>query len=143
MQAEELARLQGQAYEANSAAKDTWKTADTVPAGSGVPATRRISLKDLSRTETYTLVGDNPTLGRSSSRHSTLGADQIIHQFLGADNGSSPLVYSIPGPVDRVPVLLAQHQVLNGSDNSLGGLVGYPASPREIPQESLELLVLL
>ncbi|GJS79519.1 putative ribonuclease H-like domain-containing protein [Tanacetum coccineum] len=37
--AEELARLQGQAYEANSAAKDTWKTADTVPAGSGVPAT--------------------------------------------------------------------------------------------------------
>ncbi|GJU71836.1 putative ribonuclease H-like domain-containing protein [Tanacetum coccineum] len=37
--AKELARLQGQAYEANSAAKDTWKTADTVPAGSGVPAT--------------------------------------------------------------------------------------------------------
>ncbi|GJY73907.1 putative ribonuclease H-like domain-containing protein [Tanacetum coccineum] len=35
----ELARLQGQAYEANSVAKDTWKTADTVPAGSGVPAT--------------------------------------------------------------------------------------------------------
>ncbi|GKD00794.1 hypothetical protein Tco_1171068, partial [Tanacetum coccineum] len=26
---EELARLQGQAYAANSAAKDTWKTADT------------------------------------------------------------------------------------------------------------------
>ncbi|GJS74991.1 hypothetical protein Tco_0724872 [Tanacetum coccineum] len=37
--AEELARLQGQAYEANSAAKDTWKTTDTVPAVSGVPAT--------------------------------------------------------------------------------------------------------
>ncbi|GJR21442.1 putative ribonuclease H-like domain-containing protein [Tanacetum coccineum] len=37
--AEELARLQGQAYEANSAVKDTWKTTDTVPAGSGVPAT--------------------------------------------------------------------------------------------------------
>ncbi|GJW04130.1 hypothetical protein Tco_1562986 [Tanacetum coccineum] len=37
--AEELARLQGQAYDAYSAAKDTWKTADTVPAGSGVPAT--------------------------------------------------------------------------------------------------------
>ncbi|GKE49673.1 hypothetical protein Tco_1480931 [Tanacetum coccineum] len=37
--AEELARLQGQAYEANSATKDTWITADTVPAGSGVPAT--------------------------------------------------------------------------------------------------------
>ncbi|GJX26904.1 putative ribonuclease H-like domain-containing protein [Tanacetum coccineum] len=37
--AEELARLQGQAYEANSAAKDTWKPADTVPAGSSVPAT--------------------------------------------------------------------------------------------------------
>ncbi|GJR85819.1 ribonuclease H-like domain-containing protein, partial [Tanacetum coccineum] len=28
--AEELARLQGQAYAANSAAKDTWKTADTI-----------------------------------------------------------------------------------------------------------------
>ncbi|GKG63083.1 hypothetical protein Tco_0638730, partial [Tanacetum coccineum] len=26
-------------YEANSAAKDTWKPAATVPAGSGVPAT--------------------------------------------------------------------------------------------------------
>ncbi|GJS16798.1 putative ribonuclease H-like domain-containing protein [Tanacetum coccineum] len=37
--AEELARLQGQAYAANSAAKDTWKTADTVPAVSGIPAT--------------------------------------------------------------------------------------------------------
>ncbi|GJX26379.1 putative ribonuclease H-like domain-containing protein [Tanacetum coccineum] len=37
--AEELARLQGQAYAANSAAKDTWKTADTVPAVSGVLAT--------------------------------------------------------------------------------------------------------
>ncbi|GJR25416.1 putative ribonuclease H-like domain-containing protein [Tanacetum coccineum] len=37
--AEELARLQGQAYEANTTAKDTWKTADTIPAGSGVPAT--------------------------------------------------------------------------------------------------------
>ncbi|GJX22360.1 putative ribonuclease H-like domain-containing protein, partial [Tanacetum coccineum] len=30
----ELVRLQGQAYEANSAVKDTWKTTDTVPAGS-------------------------------------------------------------------------------------------------------------
>ncbi|GKD23203.1 hypothetical protein Tco_1224906, partial [Tanacetum coccineum] len=38
--AEELARLQGQAYEANYAAKDTWKIADTVLAGSGIPATR-------------------------------------------------------------------------------------------------------
>ncbi|GKF04810.1 putative ribonuclease H-like domain-containing protein, partial [Tanacetum coccineum] len=37
--AEELAKLQGQAYEANFAAKDTWKTADTVPAASDVPAT--------------------------------------------------------------------------------------------------------
>ncbi|GKA15851.1 hypothetical protein Tco_0695598 [Tanacetum coccineum] len=36
--AEDL-RAQGQAYDANSAAKDTWKTTDTVPAGSGVPAT--------------------------------------------------------------------------------------------------------
>ncbi|GKF51014.1 hypothetical protein Tco_0147481, partial [Tanacetum coccineum] len=41
-------------------------------------------------------VGDNPILGRSSSRHSTLEADQINHQFLGADNSSSLLVYSIP-----------------------------------------------
>ncbi|GJY72306.1 hypothetical protein Tco_0476009 [Tanacetum coccineum] len=40
--------------------------------------------------------GGNPTLSRSSSRHSTLEADQINHQFLGADNGSSPSVYSIP-----------------------------------------------
>ncbi|GKG63123.1 hypothetical protein Tco_0638770, partial [Tanacetum coccineum] len=26
-------------YDAYSAVKDTWKTADTVPAGSGIPAT--------------------------------------------------------------------------------------------------------
>ncbi|GJS91217.1 putative ribonuclease H-like domain-containing protein, partial [Tanacetum coccineum] len=37
--AEELARLQRQEYEANSAAKDTWYTADTVPTDSAVPAT--------------------------------------------------------------------------------------------------------
>ncbi|GKG27436.1 hypothetical protein Tco_0403139, partial [Tanacetum coccineum] len=36
---EELSRLQGQAYEANYASKDTWQTANTVHAGSGVPAT--------------------------------------------------------------------------------------------------------
>ncbi|GKG20698.1 hypothetical protein Tco_0380499, partial [Tanacetum coccineum] len=42
-------------------------------------------------------VGDNLTLGRSSSRHSTLEADQIDHQFLeGVDNGSSPSACSIP-----------------------------------------------
>ncbi|GKE57139.1 putative ribonuclease H-like domain-containing protein [Tanacetum coccineum] len=37
--AEELARLQRQEYEANSAAKDAWHTADTVPAVSAIPAT--------------------------------------------------------------------------------------------------------
>ncbi|GKG38651.1 hypothetical protein Tco_0460363, partial [Tanacetum coccineum] len=37
--AEELARLQRQKYEANSAAKDTWKTANTVPAVSAILAT--------------------------------------------------------------------------------------------------------
>ncbi|GJR48793.1 hypothetical protein Tco_1316896 [Tanacetum coccineum] len=39
---------------------------------------------------------DNLTLGRSLSRHSTLEVDQINHQFLGADNGSSPLACLIP-----------------------------------------------
>ncbi|GJR09390.1 putative ribonuclease H-like domain-containing protein [Tanacetum coccineum] len=34
-----LLGYQGQAYEANSAAKDTWETADTVPDGSDIPAT--------------------------------------------------------------------------------------------------------
>ncbi|GKF58508.1 hypothetical protein Tco_0172045, partial [Tanacetum coccineum] len=37
--AEELARLQRQEFEANFAAKDTWNTADTVPAVSVIPAT--------------------------------------------------------------------------------------------------------
>ncbi|GJU99413.1 hypothetical protein Tco_1328684 [Tanacetum coccineum] len=44
--------------------------------------------------------------------HSTLGADQIDHQFLEADNGSSPLIYSIPDnsfirrrQLDKVPEL--------------------------------------
>ncbi|GKG23768.1 hypothetical protein Tco_0391804, partial [Tanacetum coccineum] len=43
-------------------------------------------------------------------------------------------------PVDKVPVLLVQHQVPDRSKIPLGGLVEYLASPREIPQESLELL---
>ncbi|GJT10358.1 DNA repair helicase XPB1-like protein [Tanacetum coccineum] len=37
-------------------------------------------------------IGDNLTLGRSSSRHSTLEVGQISHQFLVADNGSSPFI---------------------------------------------------
>ncbi|GJR04736.1 hypothetical protein Tco_0527720 [Tanacetum coccineum] len=37
--AEELARLQRQEYKANSTAKDSWNTADTVPAVSVIPAT--------------------------------------------------------------------------------------------------------
>ncbi|GJU60092.1 putative ribonuclease H-like domain-containing protein [Tanacetum coccineum] len=37
--AEELARLQRQEYEANTAATDTWNTADTVPAVSAIPPT--------------------------------------------------------------------------------------------------------
>ncbi|GJV75320.1 hypothetical protein Tco_1506904 [Tanacetum coccineum] len=41
-------------------------------------------------------VGDNLTLGRSSSRHSTLKADQINHQLWGVDNGSSLSVCLIP-----------------------------------------------
>nr|GFB37785.1 hypothetical protein [Tanacetum cinerariifolium] len=41
-------------------------------------------------------VGDNMTLGRSSSRYSTLKVDQIDHQFWEVDNGSSQLAYSIP-----------------------------------------------
>ncbi|GJX66866.1 hypothetical protein Tco_0302593 [Tanacetum coccineum] len=71
-----------------------------------------------------TAVGDNPTLGQSSNRYSTLEADQINHQFLGVVNGSSPLVYSIPDSrfvpttlsfqkvsIDKVPVPQMQHQV--------------------------------
>ncbi|GJR88277.1 hypothetical protein Tco_0212288 [Tanacetum coccineum] len=41
-------------------------------------------------------IGDNQTLGRSLSRHSTLEVDQISHQFLVVDNGSSPLVCLVP-----------------------------------------------
>ncbi|GJV91761.1 hypothetical protein Tco_1539574 [Tanacetum coccineum] len=76
-------------------------------------------------------VGDNLTLGRSSSRHSTLEADQINHQFLGVDNvRSSPgwgklglrkrlldRLFQLPpinsfiseSAIDKVPVLLVLH----------------------------------
>ncbi|GJX12953.1 putative ribonuclease H-like domain-containing protein [Tanacetum coccineum] len=43
--AKELDRLQRQAYEANSTAKDTWNTADTIPTGSGVPTTSNSQLE--------------------------------------------------------------------------------------------------
>nr|GFA57353.1 reverse transcriptase domain-containing protein [Tanacetum cinerariifolium] len=42
-------------------------------------------------------VDDNLISGRSSSRHSTLEVDRTSHQFLEANNGSSPLAYLILG----------------------------------------------
>ncbi|GJU89335.1 hypothetical protein Tco_1301758 [Tanacetum coccineum] len=38
----------------------------------------------------------NLSLGRFRGKHSTIGVDKLIIQFLGAVNGSYPLVYSIP-----------------------------------------------
>ncbi|GJS08647.1 hypothetical protein Tco_0365443 [Tanacetum coccineum] len=66
---------------------------------------------------------------QSSSRHSTLGVDRIGHQFLGEDNGSSPLIYSVPGdaeqsstahamtalgasPTNPLPIIASNYQVL-------------------------------
>ncbi|GKF71353.1 hypothetical protein Tco_0207467, partial [Tanacetum coccineum] len=69
----------------------------------------------------------------------TLEADQIDHQFLEVDNGSSPLVYSIPvalttlsfrkAPIDKVPVLQVQHQVPNQFETPLVELEEDPTSP--------------
>ncbi|GJS36403.1 hypothetical protein Tco_0534785 [Tanacetum coccineum] len=99
-------------------------------------------------------IGDILTLGRFSSRHSTLGVDQINHQFLGADNGSSTLVYLIPAlsvgqiilsfqkaPIDKVPVPQVQHQVPYQFKTPLVESEEDPASLQEILQESIELLV--
>ncbi|GKG17703.1 hypothetical protein Tco_0372001, partial [Tanacetum coccineum] len=83
-------------------------------------------------------VDDNMTVGQSLSKHSTLGVDQIDHQFLGADNGSSPLVYSVPGPIDKVPVLQVQHQVSNRFRIPLVELEGDSSSLQETLQESFE-----
>ncbi|GJW24552.1 hypothetical protein Tco_0038363 [Tanacetum coccineum] len=48
------------------------------------------------------------------------------------------------GPVDKVPVLLAQHQVSDRSEIPLGGVGGIiPASPRGNTSGSLETMVLL
>ncbi|GKG05316.1 hypothetical protein Tco_0325402, partial [Tanacetum coccineum] len=68
-------------------------------------------------------VDDNRISGRSLSRHSILEVDRTNQQPLEADNGSSPSAYSIPvlsvdltilsswtEPIDKVPVLPAQHQ---------------------------------
>ncbi|GJS82557.1 hypothetical protein Tco_0749098 [Tanacetum coccineum] len=41
-------------------------------------------------------IGDNLTLGRSSSKHSTLEVGQISHQFLVVDNGSLSLICLAP-----------------------------------------------
>nr|GEU85873.1 retrovirus-related Pol polyprotein from transposon TNT 1-94 [Tanacetum cinerariifolium] len=91
--------------------------------------------------------------GQSLSKHSILEVDRTSRQSLEADNGSSPLAYSIPvgltipssqmGLIDRAPVPQVRHQVLNRFETPLGGLVGYSASPQEKPRESLELLVRL
>ncbi|GKF17181.1 hypothetical protein Tco_0062099 [Tanacetum coccineum] len=74
-------------------------------------------------------VGDNPTSGRSLSRYSTLEVNRINHQSLEADNGSSPLAYSIPVDpiilssrmelIDRVPVL----QVIRNTKVSVASIV--------------------
>nr|GEW12372.1 reverse transcriptase domain-containing protein [Tanacetum cinerariifolium] len=90
---------------------------------------------------------------QSLSKHSILEVDRTSHQSLEADNGSSPPAYSIPvgptipssqmGLIDKAPVPQVRHQVLNRFGIPLCGLVGYPASPREKPRESLKLLVRL
>nr|GEY62028.1 putative reverse transcriptase domain-containing protein [Tanacetum cinerariifolium] len=45
------------------------------------------------------------------------------------------------GLIDKAPVPQVRHQVVNRFGIPIGGLVGYPASPQEKPQGSLELLV--
>ncbi|GJY49375.1 hypothetical protein Tco_0439331 [Tanacetum coccineum] len=96
-------------------------------------------------------VGDNLTLGRSLSRHSTLEAEQINHQFWGVDNGSSLSVCLIPDSsmhiqddpsflltkqdgtlIDKVPVLQVHHQVPNQFETPLVESEEDPASPQEI-----------
>ncbi|GJS65910.1 hypothetical protein Tco_0680474 [Tanacetum coccineum] len=48
-------------------------------------------------------VDDSPTSGRSSSKHSTLEVDRTNHKLSGADNGSSPSAYLIPGESSLIP----------------------------------------
>ncbi|GJS93314.1 hypothetical protein Tco_0800282 [Tanacetum coccineum] len=99
-------------------------------------------------------IGDNLTLGRSLSRHSTLEVDRISHQFSVADNGSSPSYYkafigkalysgsansfiSEWGQIDKVPgatVWLAQ--VLDRCEIPLSGMWKIPGSFGEILQEN-------
>nr|GEW94149.1 retrovirus-related Pol polyprotein from transposon TNT 1-94 [Tanacetum cinerariifolium] len=80
------------------------------------------------------LVDDNSISGRSLSRHSTLEVDRTNHQFLEADNGSSPSAYLIPVDpiilssltelIDKVPVLQAQHQAGSGNAMARAYVVG-------------------
>nr|GEW69230.1 hypothetical protein [Tanacetum cinerariifolium] len=88
-------------------------------------------------------------------RLSTLRVDQLSHQFLEADNGSSPLAYSIldnrctsgmihPSSGQTRPELpRVHHQVPNQLEITLVGLVECPTSPREKLQKGLEQLVRL
>ncbi|GKD40693.1 putative ribonuclease H-like domain-containing protein, partial [Tanacetum coccineum] len=83
--AEELARLQRQEYEANSAAKDTWYTADTVPTDSAVPATPFSSGSESVHRRVHTvhpisqIIGDisSPVLTRGSLKKSKFGESAL------------------------------------------------------------------
>ncbi|GJR37590.1 hypothetical protein Tco_1213274 [Tanacetum coccineum] len=107
--AEELARLQGQAYEANSAAKDTWKTADTVPAGSGVPATSipAGSINQAAGGSVFSSPSDLANHISSSSEmegihhHPTTGI--FSESTYDADFGGSPTNLAPTIAVDHVP----------------------------------------
>ncbi|GJX07552.1 hypothetical protein Tco_0195484 [Tanacetum coccineum] len=96
-------------------------------------------------------IDDNPISGRSSSRHSTLDADQINHQSLRADKrvlndslfnstlSAGPAILSSRTElIDKVPVLQVQHQVSNRFEIPLVRSVEDPASLWEILWENIK-----
>ncbi|GJX48911.1 hypothetical protein Tco_0275756 [Tanacetum coccineum] len=81
------------------------------------------------------LVDDNPSSGRPSTKHSILEVDQTNHHFLEADNGSSPLAYSIPGA--RATSVAPGIKSIRNSTCRADGI---PGKSLEILQENLEQL---
>ncbi|GJY02389.1 putative ribonuclease H-like domain-containing protein [Tanacetum coccineum] len=90
--AEELARLQGQAYEANSAAKDTWKIATLVTTGRGVPATS-IPTGSVNQAAGGSAIPSTPSSSVVEPVHDDVTPLPLVSHHWLKDGGHSPSSY--------------------------------------------------
>ncbi|GKC45148.1 synaptobrevin, longin-like domain protein, partial [Tanacetum coccineum] len=119
--AEELARLQRQAYEVNSAATDTWNSADTVPAVSAIPATS-IPAGSINPAAGGSAVPSTPSSSMGIHHHPTTGI--FSESSYDADFGGS--ITTLAPHIDVDP---SYHKKSGYLFNPISQIIGDISSP--------------